>query len=439
MGQRVVILGSGFGGAYCAQQLERLSPDTEILLLDRNNYFLFYPLLIEAGTGSLQPNHVVVPVRSFVRKARFKMAEVLGVDFGQRTVQYEVPGSGERQTAPYDQLVVSLGSVTRMPDLPGLREHGFEVKSLTDAVRLRDRAIRLLEAANASDDARRRREQLHYVVVGGNFTGAEVAGEFHTYLRRAARHYPNLDPDDCRVTLIEKADRILGSLDPDLSDFARMNLERRGIEVRTEDSLVEMTDTRVRLVSGEVLDAATVVWCAGIEPNPLVRRLDLPKDERGYLVCDRDLRVRGTENVWAIGDCAVNIDEHGSTYPSTAQHAVRQGTHLARNLVDVSEAGTPAAFSFKSLGSLVALGCRSGVAKVGRLKLSGFPAWWLHRTAYLMKMPGWSRRIRVALDWTLDLFFRRDYVLLGSAEPDRGIVKWESSRGRRAELAKTGT
>jgi NADH dehydrogenase len=429
MKNRVVILGGGFGGAYCAQELQRRSPDTEVLLLDRNNYFVFYPLLIEAGTGSLQPNHVVVPVRSFVRNATFKMAEVLDVDFSDNRVYFELQGTGERNSVRYDQLVITLGSVTRMPALPGLREHAFEVKSLGDAIRLRDRAIRLIEEASAIEDERRRRARLHFVVVGGNFTGAEVAGEFHTYMRRAARRYPNLHPDDCQVTLIELSDRILGSLDQDLSEFARANLERRGVDVRTETSVAKIDEDRVHLDNGEVLESATVVWCAGIEPNPLVDSLDLPKDKRGYLLCDPDLRVRGRKNVWAIGDCAVNPDEHGRSYPSTAQHAVRQGLHLARNIIDTLSDRSTTDFRFKTLGSLVALGCRSGVAKIGPLKLSGFAAWWLHRTAYLIKMPGLSRKVRVALDWTLDLLFARDYLSLGEVYREgSGATAFESAR-----------
>ncbi|NNE18249.1 MAG: FAD-dependent oxidoreductase, partial [Myxococcales bacterium] len=183
MKRRVVILGAGFGGAYCAQELERRSPETEVLLLDRNNYSVFYPLLVEAGTGSLQPNHVVVPVRSFIRRTQFKMAQVTAVDCREQTVRYALRGNGQLQASRYDQLVIAVGSATRMPALPGLHEFGFEVKGLADATLLRDRAIQLIEEANAIDDPRRRRTCLHFVIVGGNFTGAEVAGEFHTYLR----------------------------------------------------------------------------------------------------------------------------------------------------------------------------------------------------------------------------------------------------------------
>ena len=322
------------------------------------------------------------------------------------------------QVTPYDHLVLALGSVTRLPAIPGLEEHGYEMKSLTDAVALRDRAVTLLEAADATDDLERRRALLRLVVVGANFTGVETAGEFDVFLRQGARQCRRVRPEDCGVTLVEVADRILPALDPDLSDYARRHMERRGIEIRLRTSVREIHADRVVLEGGEVLPASTVIWCAGIAPPPLLERLDLPLDERGYVLCERDLRVRGRDDVWAIGDCAVNPDAEGRPYPATAQHAVRQGVHLARNLSRSLSGTSPQPFDYTALGSIVALGCRSGVAKVFGVKLAGFPAWWLFRSVYLMKMPGLSRKARVALDWTLELLFPRDFVQLGVHRPE---------------------
>ncbi len=415
MERRVLILGGGFGGAYCAQDLERagrgLGVDTQ--LLDRNNYFVFYPFLVEAGTGSLQPRHAVVSIRSFLRSATFRMAEVLGVDLERRQVTCRTVGTDADDVLAYDHLVLALGSITRLPEVPGLREFGYELKSLADAVALRDHAITMLEAADALPDRERRRSLLHFVVVGGNFTGAEVAGEFHAFLRDASRRYPNLRPDDCAVTLVEIADRILGALEPDLSDYAARSMRRRGIDVRLKTSVTVIEKNRVFLRTGESLPASTVIWCAGIAPNPMIRKLAVPVDARGYILCERDLRVRGFENVWAIGDCAVNLGPDGAAYPATAQHAVREGAHLARNLTRVLSGQSALPFDYTSQGALAALGCRTGVAKVFGLKLSGFPAWFLWRTVYLLKMPGWWRKARVALDWTVDFFFPRDFVQLG--------------------------
>lgn len=440
MSKRVVIVGGGFGGAYCAQALERAlrGESVETVLIDRYNYFVFYPLLVEAGTGNLEPRHVVVPIRSFLKSGTFRMAEVTGVNFGRRELSYRSAVTGEPGTISYDHLVLAPGSVTRLPNVPGLREHGCEIKSLTDAVALRDRAVALLEAADAERDPARRKALLSFVVVGSNFTGVEVAGEYDMFLRKAARRYPNVSPRDCQVSLVEIADRILPALDADLAEYARRHLERRGIQVLLQHSVREIRETEVVLQSGVVLPTCTVIWCAGIAPPPLLQRLDLPRDERGYILCERDLRVRGFDNVWAIGDAAVNVDAEGNAYPATAQHAVRQGANVARNVARVLDGKTPRPFDFRSLGSLVALGCRSGVAKIFGIKLAGFAAWWMYRSVYLMKMPGLARKARVALDWTFDLVFPPDVVQLGVHRglrrgfPDSGTGSDDSTDGGRA-------
>ena len=423
--KRIVILGGGFGGAYCAASLPRRlrGIDVDVVVLARHNYFVFYPLLIEAGTGSLEPRHAVVPLRDFLKSADLRMSEVLGVDTDRRVVSYRLVGERRTSELEYDQLVIALGSVTMLPDdIPGLRQHAFEMKSLADAVILRDRAIAALEQANATEDSHQRRTLLHFVVVGGNFSGAEVAGEFDVFLRQAARRYNRVGQWEVAVTLVERDSRILRALPADLSDYAVRQMRRRGIDVRLETTVSRIDAGKVSLSTGETLDANTVIWCAGIEQNPVVCQWGLPTDERGYVLCERDLRVKEFDNVWAIGDGAVNPDKHGNAYPATAQHAVGQGKHLARNLAAVLKGETTRPCDFVTKGSLAALGCRTGVAKVFGIKLSGFPAWWLWRTVYLMKMPRFSRKLRVALDWTIDLLFARDYVQLGvHARPrDRG-------------------
>jgi NADH dehydrogenase len=415
---RIVILGGGYGGAYCARALR--GADADVLLLDRNNYFVFYPLLVEAGTGSLEPRHAVVPIRDFTRSAEFRQAEVLGVDLDGRTVAYRLVGADATRQADYDHLVIALGSVTRMPaDVPGLHAHGFEMKSLADAVALRDRAIQMLELADATEDEAVRRELLHMVVVGGNFTGAEVAGEYDMFVRRAAKHYRHVRADECRVTLLELGDRILAPLGTELSSFATRHMRRRGIDVRPGTTVTAVHPRRVELSDGDVLASRTLIWCAGIRPVPLQADLGLPVDERGYLRCERDLRVTGHDHVWAIGDGAVNRDADGRPYPATAQHAVGQGAHVARNIAAVIGGRPTRPCDLPHLGSLAALGCRTGVARVLGIRLSGFPAWWLWRTVYLLKMPRLGRKVRVALDWTIDLLFSRDYVQLGLHRRER--------------------
>ncbi|MFN0152554.1 MAG: NAD(P)/FAD-dependent oxidoreductase [bacterium] len=415
MSARVVILGGGFGGAYCARALEKsFRPGAaEIFLIDRRNYFVFYPLLVEAGTGSLSPRHAVVSIRSFLRTAQFRMAEALDVDFAGRSLTCRAGATGEKAHVPFDHLVIALGSVTRMPAVPGLSEFGFEMKSLADAVALRDRAIEMLETADATADPAARRALLHFVVVGGNFTGVEVAGEFHVFLREAARRYRNVDPGECRVTLVEIAERILGALERSLADYATREMRRRGMDVRLKTSVARIEADRVLLDDGESLAAHTVIWCAGIAPNPLLARLGLPCDRLGYVLCDRELRVQGHSHVWAIGDCAVNIDAAGKPYPATAQHAIAQGKHVAANITRAVRGGSPRQFDYTSRGSTAAFGCRTGVASVFGVKISGFAAWFVWRTLYLAKMPGLGRKVRVAIDWALELIFPRDYVQLG--------------------------
>lgn len=419
--QRIVIIGGGFGGAYCAQRLERCFARgaAEIVLFDRNNFITFYPLLVEAGTGSLEPRHAVVSTRDFLKRTRFIMAEVVNIDFDANEVIYRLPDASRPESIGYDQLVLALGSVTLLPEVPGLEENGFEIKSLADAVALRDRAIRQLEHADAIDEIEVRRRLLHFVVVGASFTGVEVAGEFEVFLRRACRRYPRLEQRDITITLVEKAERILPALDADLGLYALRQLTRRGIDVRLGTTVSRVAHHRVDLDDGRSLDAETVIWCAGIAPNPLLEQLGLPMDARGYIRCLPDLRVESFTNVWAIGDAAVNVDPEGVAYPATAQHAVRQGKHLAHNLSGVASGSAPKPCVIRNRGSLAALGCRTAVAKVFGVKLSGFPAWFLWRTVYLAKMPGWARKLRVALDWTMDLVFPKDDVQLGLARRTR--------------------
>lgn len=412
---RIVILGGGFAGATCARELEPAARrgDVEVTLINWGNFFVFTPLLVEAGTGALEPRHAVVPLRDFLSETTLRSAEVLAVDRERRIVRYRVVGNDAADEIGYDHLVVALGSVTRLPDVPGLARFGFAMKSLPDAVALRDRAIQLLERAEATDDPERRRALLHFVVVGANFSGVEVAGEFSEFLREAAGAYRNVSKDDCRVSLIEAAPRILSALDQDLADYALARLRARGMNVLLSTTVTAIAGDHALLADGSRLDTHTVIWCAGIAPSPLVARLGLPTDAQGWLLCDADLRVRGCADVWGVGDCAVNPDPSGRAYPATAQHAVREAGALASNLRRVLRGEPTRPCEIRSPGALAALGCRTAVAKVYGVKLSGFPAWFLWRTVYLFKMPGLARRVRVALDWTLGLLFRRQIVQLG--------------------------
>ncbi len=413
---RIVIIGGGFGGAYCARYLEKAtrdSPDLEVLLIDKKNYMIFTPLLVEAGTGSLEPRHAVVPLREFVRDTNFLMAEVQRIDTESQKIHCVVPGTTYHRVIEYDHLVLAPGSVTRRPNVPGLKEFAFELKSLIDGVALRDRGIQMLEIANSIEDEDERKALLHFMIVGASYTGVEIAGEYLAFLHKASRSYRNIKPTDIHVTLVEVLDRILTTLDIDLALFATKVIENQGAEVLLNTSVKEIRADQVELDNGRVLDCHTLIWTGGIAPSPLMAELPCEHDKRGNVICNPDLSVKGLKGVWAIGDSASNPDENGDAYPPTAQHATRQGTYVAKNVMRVIKGEEPVPCVIKSQGSLAALGCRTGVANVLGVKLSGFPAWFLWRTVYLMKMPTWSRRIRVALDWTLDLFLRADIVQLG--------------------------
>ena len=412
---RIVIVGGGFAGAYCAQALEKKisSRDTEVLLLDRNNYFVFSPLLIEAGVGELEPRHAVVSIRSFLRKTEFRMAEVDRVDPAAQQVHYRLSGGTEPRVLGYDQLVIATGSVPRLPDVPGLLKYAHPLKSLVDAVALRDHILQLLEWAEGVEDPEERKSLLHLVVVGANYTGVEAAGEFLAFMRRVVPKFKNIQIEDCRATLFELSNRILPTLDDRLANYAAGEITRHGTTIRLEETLVQIEADHCITQSGARIDAQTVIWCAGIAPPPLVAASGLPTGPRGYIDCATDFRVRGYENLWAIGDCSLNPDDAGKPYPPTAQHAVRMGAHLASNLTAVLRGRPTKPFRFTMLGSLAALGGHRGVARILGVDFSGWIAWFLWRTVYLLKMPGWGRRLRVAVDWSLDLFCTRDDVQLG--------------------------
>jgi len=422
--QRVVVIGGGFGGAYAAQTLSKKLPkDWEVVLFDRNNFLLFYPLLIEAGVGTLEPRHVTVPIRKFLgKRANFVMSEIDRVDTAAQQVYYRVLGTPETRSIHYDHLILAPGSVTKIPPIPGLGEHAFELKSLRDTIEFRDRGIRLLEIANTISDRAKRQAVLRIVVVGSNFTGIELAGEYQEFLVDQAKNYPNVSEEDVEVMVVEYADRILPAIDADLALFAKRHLEKRGLRILTRTTLTEVRHDQVTLTTGEVVPTYTTVWCAGIAPSPLISKIEgLPVNERGYIVCDPTTRVKDFSNVWAVGDSAFIADEDGKPYTATAQNASRQGPMAAMNVVRTIKGEEPRPFRYNSIGALAAIGHRTAVARVMGIKLSGFIAWFIFRSVYLMKMPSWSRRFRIVLDWTLSLFFKQEPVQLGVHQSTVGL------------------
>ena len=412
--QKVVIVGGGFAGASCAVSLEKYlgDPSVEIHLINPTNYFIFYPLLMEAGTGSLQPDHAVVALRSYLKKTQFHLASLTQLDVSQKTILCHVTGTQDRLDFQYDHLILAMGSRPHLPEIPGLKDNGLTLKSLADAATLRDRVVHFLELADMCDDPAVRAELLHFVVVGGSFNGVEIAGELREFLHLAAKRYRRVQFSECRVTLIEKGPSLVAPLGPRLSAYAKDKMQQRGIDIHLGRSVEQVGEASIQLDNGQKLSCRSVIWCAAIGPTPVQADLNLPVNTRGFLDCTADLRLRGHDAIWAIGDCAAIPDGTGRSYPPTAQHAVQEGRHLALNISRVLHSKTPLPCKVNYRGSIAQLGYRCGVASLLGFRISGFFAWWLWHTLYLMKMPGWGRRLRIAADWTLGLLTRRDIVCL---------------------------
>jgi NADH dehydrogenase len=409
---RVVILGGGFAGLNAATALERALPGdsgVEITIVNRDNFLLFTPMLHEVAASDLDLTHIVTPIRRMVRRAVLFVGTVEAIDLPGRRVLVRHTGGGHAHSLPYDHLVLALGSVTNFFGLPGLEERALTMKSLADAIALRNRLIEVLEEADFECAAPDRHQLLTVLVAGGGFAGVETVAAVNDFLREAIAAYPRLTPDMLRLVLVHSGQAILPELAPTLGGYAARALGRRGVDIRLGTRVTGVSEDGVCLSDGSVLPAQTIVWTAGTAPNPLLAALPC-RQARGRVVVDDCLRVADWPNVWALGDCAQVPDGAGGFHPPTAQHALRQGRTVGRNIA-ASLLGRPARpFVFSTLGQLAAIGRRTGVANILGVNFSGFLAWWLWRSIYLSKLPGIDRKVRVALDWTLDLLFEKDLV-----------------------------
>ena len=415
MAWNVVIAGGGFGGAAAARELERLMPkqSARLTLVNETNFMLYTPFLPEAAAGTLEPRHVVTPLRDILARTYLRLGSIVGHDPAAKTVTLRGK-YGATELLAYDQLLIALGSVSRVLPVPGLAEHAVGFKSLADAIFLRNHVVETLEEANATEDSARRDELLTYVFVGGGYAGLEALAELQDFATDAMESYPRARLHGMRWVLVEASDRVLPEIDPELASYALRELRGRGIDIRLETTLEEVGPDSARLSSGETLPTRTVVWTAGVAPQPILRELNLPLEERGRVPVDGYLRVEGTDSVWAIGDCAAAPDPRGGLCPPTAQHAVRQGPVAARNIAAELGIGSPRRFEYRSEASFVNLGRYKAVGRIGERTFRGFPAWWLARTYHLSQIPGAARKVRAALDWTAGLPFRRDISELGS-------------------------
>lgn len=411
----IAIVGGGFAGSAVARRLERrLKPgQAEIVLLGRENYTLFTPMLPEVTTGALEVRHIVTPVRTALRHTAFVLAEVTAVDTNRSRVEFRHLLTGLSETIEYDHLVLAVGSSTSTFGLPGVAENVWNMKSLEDADALRNRFVWLLESADTLPPSDRRRSLLTIAVVGGGFTGVETAGGMIDLFRSVLRFYTHLKSDEIRVVLLEAGSGLLAGLPPKMGEYAKRILERRGVEIILGDGVASADEDGLTLQSGRRIDTATIVWSAGVAPSATIAKCGLPTTKRGAVVTRADMRIATVSNVWALGDCAAIPDGEGGTYPMTAQHAIREGSHLADNLIATLNGDPTTPFRFRTLGMMASLGARRAVAQLpGDRVLTGFFAWFLWRTYYLSRLPGLDRKLRVAFDWTLDLIFPRDIAEL---------------------------
>ncbi len=411
----VVIAGGGFGGAMAARELERIMPrqSARLMLVNDVNFLLYTPFLPEAAAGTLEPRHVVTPLREILDRTYLRLGSVVGHDPDEHTVELRTR-EGELEQLHYDQLLLALGSVSRVLPIPGLAEHAVGFKTLADAIWLRNHVVETLEAANATDDPGRREELLTYVFVGGGYAGLEALAELQDFAADAMESYPRARLQGMRWILVEAADRVLPEIDSGLADYAVRQLRGRGIEIKLATTLEEVGADHALLAGGERIPTRTVVWTAGVAPSPSLRDLTVPLDERGRVPVDDHLRVRGVDGVWAIGDCAAAPLPGGGVAPPTAQHAVRQGPVAARNIAAELGIGEARPFEYAGSAAFVNLGRYKAVGRVGGRTFRGFPAWWMARTYHMSQIPGAARKARAVIDWTASLPFRRDLAEVGS-------------------------
>ncbi|HET9322441.1 MAG TPA: NAD(P)/FAD-dependent oxidoreductase [Gaiellaceae bacterium] len=406
-----LILGGGFAGSYVARYLGR----SGATIVSRENYMLYTPMLPEAASGTLEPRHVVVPIRVMCPHAELLLGEVQAHDESGRRVRVQV---GENVFwVRYSNLVVALGAVVRSLPIPGLADHALGFKSLADAIYLRNHVLGRLEAAAANPDPAQRARELSFVFVGAGYAGVEALAELADLVRDALRYYPDLRDAPQHWVLVDAAPKILPEIPTRLGDYAAELLERRGVDIRVETTLEEVEPQAVRLSDGDYIPTSTVVWTAGVRANPLLPRLGLPVDERGRVPVDSTLRVDQKNGLWALGDCAAvpNLATPGRIDPPTCQHALRQSRRLAKNL-----RGELKPYRYRMLGEVATLGRYKGIANVLGVRFRGFAGWWVTRTYHLYQLPLVSRKLRVVTDWTVALFFRRDIAQLETlGHPER--------------------
>jgi NADH:ubiquinone reductase (H+-translocating) len=410
--KRVLVLGGGFGGFYAGQVLEKkLASDDDMLVgvVNEENFFLFTPMLHEVAAGDLEITHIVNPLHKHFRDVRVIAGTVESIDLKnqQAIVSY---GENKRNPFRYDYLIIAIGSITNFHHIPGLEDHALTMKSLGDALFLRNRVINRLEQANVERDAEARKGLLTFTLAGGGLAGVETIASINDFLREAVKFYRHLEQSMVRVILVHPDDHLLPELGEKLGHYTEEQLRKRGIDVKLKTRVTGATEDTVQFNDGTSIPCKTLIWTAGVSPSPVLDQLDCAKDH-GRIVVNEFLEVSGYSNVWAIGDCASITDpKTGKPYPATAQHALREGVVAAQNVVAAIRGGQKKVFAYTDQGRLAAIGKRVAVAQIFGFNFSGLLAWLMWRTVYWVKLPGIEKKVRVGIDWLLDLFFTKDLV-----------------------------
>ena len=427
--KQILVVGAGHVGLYVAMRLVRKLPPSQahVTVVDPQPHLTYQPFLPEAAAGSLSPRHCVAPLRRVLKGATVLAGRVTRIEHARRRATVE-PIVGPPRELEYDEIVVAPGSVSRTLPIPGLKEFAVGFKTIGEAIWLRNHVLSCLDVAATTTDEKVRRRALTFVLVGGGYAGIEAIAELEDMARNAIRFYPELRASDMRWVLVEAANRILPEVDPDMGAYTVRQLLERGFDIRLQTRLESCVDGHVVLSDGEEFDADTLVWTAGVKPHPVLEHTDLPRNQRGQLTCAATLQVvdaegNVVEGAWSAGDCAAvpdltSKDPNALCSPS-AQHAVRQARRLADNIVATLKGRPVVAYRHKHAGSVASLGLYKGVAQVYGVKLRGFPAWFLHRTYHLSRIPTFNRKLRVVADWTLQLFLRREVVSLGQLHTPR--------------------
>jgi NADH:ubiquinone reductase (H+-translocating) len=422
MSKRILILGGGYVGMYTAWQLQKKLKwgEASVTVVDPRSSMTYQPFLPEIAAGAIEPRHAVVSLRKLLKDCTVITGRVERIDHARRCVEINPP-EGPGFEFEYDILVVALGSISRTMPIPGLAENGMGFKQIEEATALRNQVLERLDIAGSSLDPSERKKALAFVFVGGGYAGVEALAEAEDLARYATRYFETLSESDVRFVLVEATNRILPEVGEDMGKYTVKELERRGIEVRLGTRLESAVDQHIVLSDGEEFDADTLVWTAGVKANPVVNDSDLPLDDRGRVKTRPTLQIDGLDDAWAAGDCAgiPDLTNPGQFLTPSAQHAVRAARVLADNLVASVRGGEIEEYRHKYVGSVASLGLYKGVAQVYGIKLRGFPAWFMHRSYHVSRMPTLAKKVSVVVDWTIALFFKRQVESLGALQRAR--------------------